>query len=349
VWHGVVPLQDYSTRKVLERTVKGLTHDKASISVAPPKSYAKRFLDFVTHKVFMPECEYNELRQIQQPAHTQQQFTQAVSLAGRRVSEASSVDDGVMMGPVLPGGQYQQYQHHFQQQQAAMAKQHVPLAAIATAATAGAAGGAAGSPRTPLLSFDDAHILAAGAADMNLGLLGSPEALSGPESSGAFPLSSNGTHASTADGSGGDATAAAGYGMTALEQQLVSAEQVSVSVPQADSSASSLPQQGGEVLPAVVVELQQGADKPKAAAAAAPSTAASNGNTKQQQQQQQNGGVHKGVLGGKFEVEGHQGGSSSPAEAEVIVVNGNGGAQQQQGRESHLGSQHANLLAKLGL
>jgi hypothetical protein len=139
--------------------------------------------------------------------------------------------------------------------------------------------------------------------------------------------------------------------MAALQHQVVSAEELSVSVPvaeQADSSANSLPQQqqqGGEVLPAVVVELQQAGDKPKAAAAGAPSAAASTMNLKQQ-----HGGMHKGVLGGQFELVGHQGGSSSPAEAEVIVVNGNGGAQQQQqGRQSHLGSQHANLLAKLGL
>jgi hypothetical protein len=43
-------LQDYSTRKVLERTVKGITHDKAAISVAPPKAYARRFLEFVTRR-----------------------------------------------------------------------------------------------------------------------------------------------------------------------------------------------------------------------------------------------------------------------------------------------------------
>jgi hypothetical protein len=51
-------LQDYSTRKVLERTVKGVTHDKAAISVAPPKQYARRFLDFATRHVFMSEHEY---------------------------------------------------------------------------------------------------------------------------------------------------------------------------------------------------------------------------------------------------------------------------------------------------
>ncbi|WIA13706.1 hypothetical protein OEZ85_007259 [Tetradesmus obliquus] len=51
-------LQDYSTRKVLERTVKGVTHDKAAISVAPPKQYARRFLDFATRQVFMSEQEY---------------------------------------------------------------------------------------------------------------------------------------------------------------------------------------------------------------------------------------------------------------------------------------------------
>jgi hypothetical protein len=51
-------VQDYSTRKVLERTVKGVTHDKAAISVAPPKQYARRFLDFATRQVFMSEHEY---------------------------------------------------------------------------------------------------------------------------------------------------------------------------------------------------------------------------------------------------------------------------------------------------
>eukprot|EP00878_Enallax_costatus_P017477 GHUV01018358.1.p1 GENE.GHUV01018358.1~~GHUV01018358.1.p1 ORF type:complete len:364 (+),score=121.47 GHUV01018358.1:521-1612(+) len=55
-------LQDYSTRKVLERAVKGVTHDKNSISVAPPKLYAKRFLEFTTKKVFMSQTEYTQLR-----------------------------------------------------------------------------------------------------------------------------------------------------------------------------------------------------------------------------------------------------------------------------------------------
>jgi hypothetical protein len=51
-------MQDYSTRKVLERTVKGVTHNKAAISVAPPKQYARRFLDFATRQVFMSEHDY---------------------------------------------------------------------------------------------------------------------------------------------------------------------------------------------------------------------------------------------------------------------------------------------------
>jgi hypothetical protein len=47
-------LQDYSIRKVLERQVKSVTHDRGSISVAPPKWYGRRFLDFVTARVFAP-------------------------------------------------------------------------------------------------------------------------------------------------------------------------------------------------------------------------------------------------------------------------------------------------------
>ena len=50
--------QDYSTRKVLERRVKSLTHDPAAISVAPPKLYAKRFLDFITSHLFLAPPGY---------------------------------------------------------------------------------------------------------------------------------------------------------------------------------------------------------------------------------------------------------------------------------------------------
>lgn len=61
-------LQDYSTRKVLERAVKGVTHDKYSISVAPPKLYAKRFLEFTTKNVFMSQTEFADVRQQQAAA-----------------------------------------------------------------------------------------------------------------------------------------------------------------------------------------------------------------------------------------------------------------------------------------
>lgn len=44
--------------------MKGVTHDKAAISVAPPKLYAKRFLEFVTSRMFMSEAEYKQ--QLQQ-------------------------------------------------------------------------------------------------------------------------------------------------------------------------------------------------------------------------------------------------------------------------------------------
>lgn len=39
-------------RKVLERQVKSLTHDRAAISVAPPRLYSRRFLEFTTSRVF---------------------------------------------------------------------------------------------------------------------------------------------------------------------------------------------------------------------------------------------------------------------------------------------------------
>jgi hypothetical protein len=41
-------------RKVLERGYKAVAHDPDTISVAPPKMYARRFLDFVTSQVFAP-------------------------------------------------------------------------------------------------------------------------------------------------------------------------------------------------------------------------------------------------------------------------------------------------------
>lgn len=310
----------------------------------------------------MAENEYNEQRQMQQPALAQQQFTQAVSLAGRRVSEASSIDDGTMMGPVLPPPQ----QAYSQQQQQAEARQMdstggVQLVPISTAVTAGGSGRLS-TPETPRLSPDDANFLAAGAAaDMNLGLLGSPEALSGlaaaAESSGALPASTSGCVAVGSSGESSVAGAEGGLlGPPAEQQQqtlmqLVSAEEVSVSFPQEggcdSSSTNDLAQQqqqaqpgGLQEVPAVVVELQQqqvGKKLEKGGAVVA------------------NGGVlgplkkqHCGARGVMGEEECHQGGSSSPAEAEVIVVDGSG-RQQQQGRGSHLGSQHASLLAKLGV
>jgi hypothetical protein len=39
-------------RKRLERGYKAVTHDPDTISVAPPKMYARRFLDFVDRQVF---------------------------------------------------------------------------------------------------------------------------------------------------------------------------------------------------------------------------------------------------------------------------------------------------------
>ncbi|KAG2429673.1 hypothetical protein HYH02_014011 [Chlamydomonas schloesseri] len=46
-------LQEWNTRKVVERTFKSLTHDGYAISVAPPKLYSLRFADFLTRVVFM--------------------------------------------------------------------------------------------------------------------------------------------------------------------------------------------------------------------------------------------------------------------------------------------------------
>jgi len=417
---------------VLERAVKGITHDKAAISVAPPKAYSRRFLDFVTHKVFMSENDYNEQRQIQQPAHAQQQFTQAVSLAGRRVSEASSVDDGILVGQMPQAMQYQQQQY-------AAAKQFGPavqLAPIATAAEAGPAakpfaiagaqadvvaaaarmdGGVPDTPHTPLLSPDDTRILAAGAAaDMNLGLLGSPDAMASLAGT-AGSSSGGGTTGSTTItyGSGSTAAAAAAVAAGALAvaaaaafgagtelggggyvepvllqqqqqqgvgptlMQLVSAEEVSVAVvqvseggegtqysssnsPTTTNSSSSGSRQGGvlqqqqqqlvgvphtsvssvpSVHPAVVEEPQQ-----QQVGVRVLHKAAGRAGALKQQQEQQGGQVllhgSRGVRG--YDEEGQQGGSSSPAEAEVIVVDSN--RQQQQ---PSLGSQHAKVLAKL--
>lgn len=407
-------IQDYSTRKVLERTVKGLTHDKAAISVAPPKAYAKRFVDFVTHRVFMSESEYNEQRQIMQPPAVQQQFMQAVSLAGRRVSEASSVgDDGpspsslVPMAAPLYGSQQQQQREQHTASAAAAAKQFGPattLAPIATTtasseapggaegpnskvpafsygtptgtAAAGAAAGGGGTPHTPLLSFADAHILAAGAHDMNLELLGSPDALSATTSLGAC---GGGTTSSSADGTGvsaGGGRVSAGSGAGVLHQhhhqqlqQLVSAEEVSVSVHMQASEGGEDSSHSNHILPSLPSSQQQQGKQGQMGA---------KGGGKAVIKPLGGAGGGTGGAGGVFECseEGgshSRGGNSSPAEAEVIVVadttTSSGGAaaevaaqpqgeqQQQPGpaaaapaaaHHSHLGSQHANLLAKLG-
>lgn len=53
VCFGIIDiLQDYSLRKTLERSWKGLREDRTSISVAPPGKYAQRFLDFITAQLF---------------------------------------------------------------------------------------------------------------------------------------------------------------------------------------------------------------------------------------------------------------------------------------------------------
>jgi hypothetical protein len=36
---------------VLERSMKSMMHDKATISVAPPNVYASRFMHFMKHQV----------------------------------------------------------------------------------------------------------------------------------------------------------------------------------------------------------------------------------------------------------------------------------------------------------
>ena len=44
-------MQDYNTRKLLERGFKSILHDGYAISVAPPKLYAARFYDFMSANV----------------------------------------------------------------------------------------------------------------------------------------------------------------------------------------------------------------------------------------------------------------------------------------------------------
>jgi hypothetical protein len=94
---------------VLERTVKGVTHDKAAISVAPPKQYARRFLDFATRQVFMSEYEYHS---------SLQQY-------GCSVDQAGSLA-GVLQQQQLQQQQLQQQQ--LQQQFAPAAQQFAPAA-----------------------------------------------------------------------------------------------------------------------------------------------------------------------------------------------------------------------------
>lgn len=58
VCFGIIDiLQDYSMRKVLERQVKAVNHERFSISVAPPGKYAKRFVDFIYREVFVNPLE----------------------------------------------------------------------------------------------------------------------------------------------------------------------------------------------------------------------------------------------------------------------------------------------------
>ncbi|GIL44135.1 hypothetical protein Vafri_1667 [Volvox africanus] len=54
LYFGIIDiLQEWNTRKVLERTVKSFTHDSYAISVAPPKLYSSRFADFLIRTVFL--------------------------------------------------------------------------------------------------------------------------------------------------------------------------------------------------------------------------------------------------------------------------------------------------------
>lgn len=48
---STLPVQDYNTRKLLERGFKSILHDSYAISVAPPKLYAARFFDFMSANV----------------------------------------------------------------------------------------------------------------------------------------------------------------------------------------------------------------------------------------------------------------------------------------------------------
>ncbi|KAI3497485.1 hypothetical protein L1887_40126 [Cichorium endivia] len=52
LYFGIIDiLQEYNTRKKIEHTYKSIQHDPMSISVADPKFYSKRFLNFL-EKVF---------------------------------------------------------------------------------------------------------------------------------------------------------------------------------------------------------------------------------------------------------------------------------------------------------
>ena len=44
-------MQEYNTRKLFERGVKSILHDKHAISVAPPDLYAQRFKSFLRQQV----------------------------------------------------------------------------------------------------------------------------------------------------------------------------------------------------------------------------------------------------------------------------------------------------------
>lgn len=127
-------LQDYSTRKVLERTVKGVTHDKAAISVAPPKQYARRFLDFATRQVFMSEQEYRSSL-----AHSGYgSSSQADTLAGVQQQQQLGVaamqspwaSEGVLYpadaGPVQQGLQQPMQQQEQQQLKQPLQQQQQP-------------------------------------------------------------------------------------------------------------------------------------------------------------------------------------------------------------------------------
>jgi hypothetical protein len=90
-------VQDYSTRKVLERTVKGVTHDKAAISVAPPKQYARRFLDFATRQVFMSEHEYHS--SLQQYGCSADQAGSLAGVLQQQQQEQQQLAPGALQSP----------------------------------------------------------------------------------------------------------------------------------------------------------------------------------------------------------------------------------------------------------